>query len=74
VIGSLVRLKEKIDFDAIDGKPVDLLFVLVVPKEATSEHLELLSQIAEKFNNPKLCDALRQAENDENLYSLMFDS
>jgi len=61
-------LEEKIDFDAIDNKPVDILFVLIVPIEATSEHLELLSQIAEKFNKNEFCEAIRSATSGEELY------
>lgn len=71
VIGALFVLDEKISFDAIDNQPVDLLFVLIVPKEATSEHLELLSQIAEKFNDQALCEKLRNAGDNEALYEIM---
>jgi PTS system nitrogen regulatory IIA component len=71
VIGALFVLKEQIAFDAIDNLPVDLLFVLIVPKEASSEHLELLSQIAERFNDTEFCNQLREAVNDTALYSLM---
>lgn len=71
VIGALFVLDEKISFDAIDNQPVDLLFVLIVPKEATSEHLELLSQIAEKFNDQALCEKLRNADDNEALYEIM---
>lgn len=68
VIGALLTLEESIPFDAIDNEPVDLLFVLVVPQEATSEHLELLSQLAEKFNNKQFCDNLRHCTSSEELY------
>ncbi|KZY89937.1 PTS fructose transporter subunit IIA, partial [Oleiphilus sp. HI0071] len=71
VIGALFVLKEQVAFDAIDNLPVDLLFVLIVPKEASSEHLELLSQIAERFNDTEFCNQLREADNDTALYSLM---
>ncbi|WP_100638659.1 PTS IIA-like nitrogen regulatory protein PtsN [Marinobacter salexigens] len=71
VIGVLVTLEEAVDFDAIDNQPVDLLFALIVPKEATSEHLELLSQLAEKFNDRSFCDSLRQCEDAQTLYQRM---
>lgn len=71
VIGCLFTLQEKVPFDSIDNEPVDVLFVLLVPTEATSEHLELLSQIAEKFNNPEFCNRLRQATDDKALYDAM---
>ncbi|MDI9244926.1 PTS IIA-like nitrogen regulatory protein PtsN [Marinobacter sp. CHS3-4] len=71
VVGVLMTLEEGVGFDAIDNQPVDLVFALVVPKEATSEHLELLSQIAEKFNNSSFCDHLRQCTDGETLYRQM---
>ncbi|MGO1750210.1 MAG: PTS IIA-like nitrogen regulatory protein PtsN [Marinobacter sp.] len=71
VIGVLMTLEETVEFDAIDNQPVDLVFALVVPKEATSEHLELLSQLAEKFNERAFCDRLRQCEDAPALYQSM---
>jgi PTS system nitrogen regulatory IIA component len=74
VIGGLFTLEEKIPFDAIDNEPVDILFVLLVPTEATSEHLELLSQIAEKFNQPELCQQIRQCKDSESLYKTIIEN
>ncbi len=71
VIGTLVTLEEGVSFDAIDNQPVDILFALIVPKEATSEHLELLSQLAEKFNERSFCDHLRQCTDSDSLYRRM---
>ncbi|SFR51940.1 PTS IIA-like nitrogen-regulatory protein PtsN [Marinobacter daqiaonensis] len=71
VVGALVTLKEGVAFDAIDNQPVDLLFTLIVPKEATSEHLELLSQLAEKFNERSFCDSLRACSGSDDLYRQM---
>jgi len=71
VIGCLFTLENKIPFDSIDNEGVDVLFVLLVPQEATSEHLELLSQIAEKFNNPQFCARLRECETGTDLYRLI---
>lgn len=67
-MGALLRLDSPIDFDAIDGAPVDLLFVLLVPQTATEEHLDLLRQIAALFNNEQLRQRLRQAPDDQALY------
>ncbi len=74
VIGVLMTLAEPVDFDAIDNQPVDLVFALVVPKEATSEHLELLSQLAEKFNESRFCEQLRQCQDANTLYQAMATS
>ena len=74
VIGVLMTLEEPVDFDAIDNQPVDLVFALVVPKEATSEHLELLSQLAEKFNDSSFCEQLRQCTDTESLHRSMMSA
>ena len=71
VIGVLMTLDESVEFDAIDNQPVDLVFALIVPKEATSEHLELLSQLAEKFNERSFCNRLRECEDATTLYERM---
>ena len=56
--GVFVRLKEAVDFDAPDNKPVSLVFVLLVPESATGEHLEILSHLAERFADKTVRDAL----------------
>lgn len=66
-MGMLIRLDRPIDFDAMDQKPVDLLFALVVPREANNEHLQLLSHIAERFSDDHRLHALREATTPEAL-------
>jgi len=56
--GALLRLQSPIPFDAPDGRPVNLLFVLLVPEQATEEHLQILSEIAERFSDPAFRDSL----------------
>ncbi len=48
---ALVRLKNPIPFDAPDGKPVSLVFVLLVPERATDLHLQILSELAQLFSD-----------------------
>lgn len=67
-IGSLVKLEKGIDFDSIDGKPVDLLFFLLVPENTVEGHLEVLRTLAERFNDPAYCARLRSTSSDEELY------
>lgn len=47
--GAFIRLAEPIEFDAPDERPVSLLFVLLVPEQATEEHLQILSELATRF-------------------------
>ncbi len=67
---SLVRLREPTDFDAIDGHPVDLLFILLVPEDAQEEHLAVLAYLAELFQDSEYCQRLRGADDSESLYQL----
>ena len=58
-IGVFLRLPGGVDFDAPDGAPVDLVFALLVPKESTEEHLQVLASIARYFDSKGSGDALR---------------
>ena len=64
----LLHLENPIDFDAIDRQPVDLIFALIVPEEATDEHLNTLSMLAQKLSQAEYRDALRNSSDSQNLY------
>ncbi|MEJ2394321.1 MAG: PTS IIA-like nitrogen regulatory protein PtsN [Candidatus Thiodiazotropha sp.] len=70
-IGACITLNQGVDFDAIDGEPVDLAFAMLVPQEATDEHLQLLSTLAQMFSDGAFCTALRQAQSDQELFFLI---
>lgn len=72
-VGAFVTLKDGVDFDAMDKQPVDLLFALLIPEESTQEHLEILSLLANMFNDANFRDALRSVESPEALYRLMLE-
>jgi PTS system nitrogen regulatory IIA component len=72
-VSALLHLDAPIDFDAIDGAPVDLLFVLLVPQAATDAHLELLRQIASMLDRKDVRDKLRSATSNEALYQVVLD-
>jgi len=65
---ALLRLAHGVDFEAIDHEPVDILVALVVPEDATGEHLELLAQLARGLSQPDHIAALRRATNSEALF------
>ena len=60
-VGAFARLRAPIAFDAPDGKPVDQLFVLLVPEHATDQHLQLLSELAQMFSEAEFRDRLTAA-------------
>ena len=72
-VSALLHLDAPIDFDAIDGAPVDLLFVLLVPEAATDAHLELLRQIASMLDRKDVREKLRSAQSNEALYQVVLD-
>ncbi|CRM82542.1 PTS system transporter subunit IIA [Pseudomonas sp. FH4] len=72
-VSALLHLEAPIDFDAIDGAPVDLLFVLLVPEAATDAHLELLRQIASMLDREEVRKKLRSASTNEALYQVVLD-
>ena len=55
--GAFIRTKEPVAFDAPDGKPVSLIFILLVPENATGEHLEVLSKLAGRFSQKAIREA-----------------
>ena len=61
VCGVFVRLKHPVDFDSVDGRPADLLFLLLAPEEAGAEHLKALAQVSRLFRRQEIRRALRAA-------------
>ena len=63
--GAFIRLTTPIPFDSPDGEPVSLLFVLLVPEQATEQHLQVLSELAERFSDRSCREALSLATDAE---------
>ena len=66
-----VRLQNSIDFDAIDGQPVDLVIALLVPTDASDEHLKILAGLAQFFSVDSNCLQLRDNEDKQKLVNLL---
>lgn len=66
--GALLSLAEPVDCDAPDGKPVDLMFVLIVPTEEANAHLEVLATLARLFQDPENLRRLRARDSAQSLY------
>lgn len=67
-LGALITLKQPIPFDAIDGQPVDILFVMLVPEDANAEHLDTLSSLARSLADENFRERLRGADSDQALF------
>ena len=72
-IGAFVKLRQGVDFDAIDRQPVDLAFGLLVPDHYTDEHLKILAYLAEMFSDRVFCQRLRDADSDLTLFERLRD-
>ncbi|ORE89110.1 PTS IIA-like nitrogen-regulatory protein PtsN [Oceanococcus atlanticus] len=70
-VAAFVKLGQPIDYDANDEQPVDLVFGLLVPQEATAEHLQILAKIAEMFRDENNLAAIRQAGDSETVHKLL---
>jgi PTS system nitrogen regulatory IIA component len=71
VEASFIRLKKPMAFDAIDGKPVDLLFAMAVPEQCNEDHLKLLAQVAQLFSDNELLEKLREADTSGKMLQLL---
>ena len=69
--GALLRLAQPVPFDAPDGQPVGLVFVLLVPEKATEKHLQILSELAQMFSDRALREAMAQAADAAALHQLV---
>lgn len=69
--GLFARLEVPVDFDAVDGQPVDLMFLLLAPEEAGADHLKALARISRLFRDADLCDRLRRTSDSEELLELL---
>ena len=61
LFGLFTRLNRPIHFDSIDGKPVDLVFLLLIPPTAGSEHLGALAAVARLLRDQEFAARLRKA-------------
>lgn len=68
---SFVKLAKPIGFDALDDVPVSVMFVLLVPENASQKHLDLLSQIAELLGHDSTREALKQVTSINALLALV---
>ena len=67
-VGAMIRMREPIPFDAPDGQPVNLIFVLLVPERATDLHLQILSELAQMFSDQVFREQLLKATSAEAMH------
>ena len=70
-VGAMIRMREPIPFDAPDGQPVNLIFVLLVPERATDLHLQILSELAQMFSDQAFREQLLKAQSADAMHQLI---
>lgn len=70
-VGGFARLLEPADFEAIDERPADLIFMLLAPTDAGAEHLRALARAARVFRQERIREALRQAQTEEAVLAIL---
>src|SRR3954470_12357137 len=73
LVGLFARLERPIDFEALDGQPVDLIFLLLAPESAGADHLRALSRIARMLRDPAIVHKLRATRDEAGLYAILCD-
>jgi nitrogen PTS system EIIA component len=71
LFGLFARLERPIDFEALDGEPVDLVFVLLAPESAGADHLKALARIARLLRDPAIAQNLRNSRDEAALYAVL---
>lgn len=71
VFGYFARLEAPVDFQSIDGLPVDLVFLLLSPPDAGADHLKALARVSRVFRDPQIVAKLRGARSKDALYALL---
>jgi PTS system nitrogen regulatory IIA component len=71
LFGLFARLERPIDFEALDGQPVDLMFLLLAPEAAGADHLKALARVARLLRDPEIVKKLRESRDAEALYAVL---
>ncbi len=74
LVGLFARAEKPIDFDALDGQPVDLIFVLIAPEGAGADHLKALARVARVLRNPAVLEQVRAARDPAAIYAILSES
>jgi len=71
LFGLFARLDRPVDFEALDGQPVDLIFLLLAPEGAGADHLKALARVARLLRDPTIAHKLRASHDAEALYAVL---
>ena len=70
-LAAVLRLRQGLDFDAVDDQPVTLVIGLVVPADATEQHLKILASLAQTFSEAGHRNRILEARDVDSLFNLL---
>ncbi|MEP9350048.1 PTS IIA-like nitrogen regulatory protein PtsN [Xanthobacter sp. KR7-225] len=71
LVGLFARLEKPIDFESLDGQPVDLVFLLLAPEAAGADHLKALARVARMLRDPDIVEKLRATRDPKVIHALL---
>ena len=71
IYGFFAKLESPINFEAVDNRPVDLVFMLLSPDSSGADHLTALAQISRLLKDENACEKLRRAKSEDEAYALL---
>jgi len=71
IVGIFARLAEPVNFEAVDGEPVDIVFLLLAPEGAGADHLKALARISRLLREGHAVDKLRASKDASALYAVL---
>ncbi|OLF71399.1 transcriptional regulator [Maricaulis sp. W15] len=71
VVGVFARLRTPVDFESIDGRPADLIFMLLAPENAGAEHLKALARVSRLLRREDVRQRLRAAPNTDAVHAVL---
>ncbi|MCA0420148.1 MAG: PTS IIA-like nitrogen regulatory protein PtsN [Proteobacteria bacterium] len=74
LVGLFARTEKPIDFDALDGQPVDIIFVLIAPEGAGADHLKALARVARVLRNQSVLEQVRKIRDPAAIYAILAES
>jgi len=71
LFGMFARLEKPVDFEALDGEPVDLVFLLLAPEAAGADHLKALARVARLLRDPEVAKKLRASRDAASIHAIL---
>lgn len=71
LFGMFARLEKPVDFEALDGEPVDLIFLLLAPEAAGADHLKALARVARLLRDTEVARKLRASRDAATIYAIL---